>query len=330
MGFEHEPEGYQVCLYVGDVPAELSAARCVEVTPAEPTPDGVLAALTASGITAADLRAKTLLSLMGDSTSAILVYTAMSGFAGRPLDVLIDGHLIDSSSLHNAGLRLHSPRPTTAIDVFQVGAITNGISGLLLSAPLTDQEATAIRWARRLRFVPDADPATALSQFIVITAIRTRPQGERYPLLCDGTDPAPSPAAPLDPVGVDLDPLRLASLALRRSVHSGERDSIADFIEPSPRLARLHTAGDYPIEAALVRLGARRNEDTDLWHCPRPTRHTHGDATASMRVQNGRVRCYVCDPERVDSLRLAMDCLTLSVDEAADWILADDELSLTE
>lgn len=323
MGFEHEPAGYQVCLHVGPAPERLSSARCVDITPLAPTPDAVLGAIEAAALVAADLRAKTLLSLDTDPTLAILIYTAAAGFAGRPLDVLVGDRLIDAGSLHSAGLSLHQPRPTTAIDVFQVGALTTKIASLTLTAPLSAQDATAIRWARRLRFIPDPDTATALSQFIVVTALRARPQGERYPLLCDGTEPAPEPASPLEPVGIDLDPLRLSALTLRRAHHSGERDSIADFLESTPRLARLYEAGEYPISTTLARLGARHNDESDLWHCPRPERHTHGDATASMRVQHGRVRCYVCDPERVDSLRLVMDCLSCSPDEAADWILSD-------
>jgi hypothetical protein len=35
----------------------------------------------------------------------------------------------------------------------------------------------------------------------------------------------------------------------------------------------------------------------------------------------GQVRCYRCDGERVDSLRLTMDVLGLSPDEAAAWLV---------
>jgi hypothetical protein len=42
-----------------------------------------------------------------------------------------------------------------------------------------------------------------------------------------------------------------------------------------------------------------------------------------MRVQKGVVRCYVCDPERVDSLRLVMNTLDATADEAATWLLSD-------
>ena len=322
MAFDHEPAGYQVCLYVGTLPTELGTARCVDLTPASYSAEAALAALGQSGIEASDLRAKTLISLDCDPATAILVYTAATGFAGRRLDILVNDQLVDAASLHEAGLRLHSPRPSSIADSIQVGAVHAGIHSVTLDSKLTEADATLIRWARRLRFVPASDLATALSQFLVITAIRSRPNGERFPFLVDGTEPAAPADAPLTPVGVDLDDVRNAALAMRRSVRSGDREALADPVEPSARLRRLHEAAELPIEETMTRLGARRNTETDLWHCPRPERHSHGDATASMRIQRDRVRCYRCDPERVDSLRLTMDALGMSVDEAAGWLLS--------
>jgi len=322
MPFDHEPAGYQVCLYVGALPTELHAARCVDLSPATYSAEAALSALEHSGIEASDLRAKTLISLDCDPATAVLVYTAASGFAGRRLDALVNGQLIDAGSLHEAGQRLHSPRPSSVLDSIQVGATHPDMASITLNTKLSDADATAIRWARRLRFVPASDLATALSQFLVITAIRTRPNGERFPFLVDGSEPAAPADAPLTPAGIDLDDVRNAALALRRLVRSGERDALADPVEPSARLRRLHEAAELPIEETMTRLGARHNTETDLWHCPRPERHSHGDATASMRIQRGRVRCYRCDPERVDSLRLVMDTLGMSVDEAAAWLLS--------
>lgn len=323
MAFEHEPAGYQVCLHVGPAPQRLLSARCIDLTPTELSADAIVDALSASGIQPADLRAKTILTLDTDSPTAILAYVAASGFAGRPLHVLINDQIVDSPALFEAGLRLRQPRPANVVDSLQVGAERDDMASIALSAPLSEAQSVALRWARRLRFVPDPDPSLAVSKFVVILALRSRPQGERYPFLCTGSEPPPSEDNPLESVGVDLDIVRNRALALRRSSHSGERDALADPTEPSDRLIRLRDAGDLPIEETLARLGARLNQDSGLWHCPRPERHTHGDATASMRVQKGVVRCYVCDPERVDSLRLVMNTLDATADEAATWLLSD-------
>lgn len=322
MAFEHEPAGYQVCLHVGPAPQKLLSARCINLTPAELSTDSIIEALSASGIQPADLRAKTILSLDTDSPTALLAYVAASGFAGRPLHVLINDQVVDSPALFEAGQRLHQPRPTNVVESLQVGLARDDMASIALSAPLSEAQSIAIRWARRLRFVPDPDPSMALSKFVVILGIRSRPQGERYPSLCTGIEPPPSEDSPLESAGLDLDAVRTRALALRRSSHSGERDALADPIDPSARLIRLRDSGDLPIEETLDRLGARLNQESGLWHCPRPERHTHGDATASMRVQKGVVRCYVCDPERVDSLRLVMNTLDVTADEAATWLLS--------
>ena len=329
MAFEHEPAGYQVCLYVGTPPTELAAARCIDVTPVGLDAEHMLDAISSAGIDATDLRSKAVISLSCDAPTAILAYTAATSFAGRHLDALVNDQLIQAASLVAAGTKLHQPRPGHVLDGLQVGAEHSDMAFVSLSDRLSSEDALNIRWARRLRFVPSTDTATALSQFIVITAIRNRPAGERYPFLVEGHEPAAPADAPLTAVGIDLDDVRVRALAIRRSVKTGERDALADFVSPSARRVHLASAADLPIEETMARLGARYNETTELWHCPRPERHSNGDATASMRIQRGRVRCYRCDSERVDSLRLVADTLDLSPDEAAAWLLSGQTRQLT-
>lgn len=320
--FNHEPAGYQLCLFVGKLPEQLATARTVDVSPATAAPTDVLAAITASELSAADLRARTLVAF--DATTApalaVAVYAALCAFAGRRLDVLAGTTRIDPAPLLAAAASMHTDRSGPAEPVAQVGATLDGIPCIVLDHPLTSSDATLIRWSRRLRFVPASDLARALSEFIVIAGIRARPASERLPFLCVGDEVVGED--PLEPVGTDLDALRDAALHLRREHRSGTRDALVEVMAPSERDQHLAAAAIMPIEQTLSRLGARQNPDTSLWHCPRPSRHTHGDATASMRVQKEKVRCYRCDAERVDSLRLTMDVTGLSVDEAADWLLA--------
>jgi len=317
---EHEPVGYQICVHAVPAPEALLAARLIDITPEAYTADAVLAALTASGLVASDLRAKTIVVLPEDPQAAIILYTAICGFAGRRLDALIGSTMIDPAPLMAAGVSMHSQRPDSVPDLAIVGTSRDDILSIPLDSPLTPRDAEIIRWSRRLRFVPAPSAPTALSQLIVVTAIRARPALERLPYLCEGSEPVGESGS--DPVGIDLEALRVESLALRRSSRSGDRDTLVEAIPPSKRDEFLIAAAAVPIQAAMARLGARYNESTNLWHCPRPDRHTHGDATASMRIQKGKVRCYRCDSERIDSLRLAMDCLGYSVDEAASWLLS--------
>jgi hypothetical protein len=321
--FTHEPVGYQICIAIGAPPSLLEGTRAILLDPKETSSDSVLIALSLSGLTPSDLRARSLVSFPAgtDPALAILVYTAITGFAGRYLDVLSADTLIEPSPLLRAALAMHQERPSSQPNVILVGATSDLLPWVVLDHQLTRDEATRIRWSRRLRFVPDTDLVTALSQFIVISSLRNRNSSDRLPYLCDGTEPF-NEETPLDLVGIDLDALRLAALALRRQERSGDRDAIVEVLEPSDRDVTLQRAADIPIEECLRRLGAVQNPDTELWHCPRPSRHTNGDATASMKVQNDRVRCYRCDRERLDSLRLTMDVSGLSSDECATWLLS--------
>jgi hypothetical protein len=72
-----------------------------------------------------------------------------------------------------------------------------------------------------------------------------------------------------------------------------------------------------------MRILGATTPDGVLWHCPRPDRHRNGDANASMRVDEQGARCFRCDPEKIDSLRLVADVRGISFDEAADWILSN-------
>lgn len=313
---------YQLCLYVGAAP-ELSQTRMVEVAPASASAEAILEALALSEITPSDLRARAAVSFDAavSPALAVLVYTAITGFAGRYLDVLVTESVIEPSALLRASASQHSERPSSQPSLVLVGASHAEIPSVFLDHQLSTEEASSVRWSRRLRFVPASDLTAALSQFVVISALRNRNSVERLPYLCDGSE-SYDEAAPTEVVGIDLDALRLAALALRRTSRSGDRDTILEALVPTERDNELQRAAELSIEDTLRRLGALQNPDTGLWHCPRPSRHTHGDATASMKVQNDRVRCFRCDKERLDSLRLTMDVTGLSPDEAAAWLLS--------
>jgi hypothetical protein len=313
---------YQLILAVGAVPPELADLRVIELTAKEASPGAVLESLAASGLTPSDVRARTLITFdpLTPVPLAILMYTAVSGFAGRYPDALASDVLIAPAPLLRATATMHAERPEGVPGVVLIGAPHSELSYVLLDHPLTSEESLCIRWAKRARFVPDSDIVAALNQYIVVCALRNRNAVEHLPYLCEGNEPF-DPEAPLAIVGADLDALRKEALSLRRHERSGDRDTIVDALVPTLRDTRLQAAAEVPIEEALLRLGARQNPDTGYYHCPRPSRHTHGDATASMRITDKKTICYRCDAAPVDSLRLVIDVSGVSVDEAADWLL---------
>jgi hypothetical protein len=317
--------GYQVCIHVGPKPEGISKdARFVEIKLSAPTHDAVVEAFAKTDLTPGDFRAETVCSLETSPAEAILVYSALCGFAQRRVDVIAGGRIVDASKIDDIARGIKDAGKPDPVPVqVQVGTIKNDeVSSILFSSQLSPTDASTIRYARRVRFNPAADVSAAITQFLVVAGLRARANVDRFPYLVNGDEPAAPADSPLQVVGVCLDTLRTAILELRRRHRSGDRKTIVPAPQADERRSDLEKAAGVPIEDALRLLGGRQNPDTGLWHCPRPQRHNNGDANASMRTVKGLVRCYRCDGERVDSLRLAMDVLSLSPDEAASWLVS--------
>lgn len=332
---------YQVCLYVGPAAPALPDVRVVDLTPLQAEPAAVLERLAAAEVTPADLRSRVLFVCDGGPDyrdKALMVYAALLGFAKRRLDlaVSLSGDVIETAAI-DAALRAQpdAGRPTAPVLDLQVGGQPREDLAQLHLVGIPSRAAlSTLRYARRVRFVPDEQLQVALTQFVALAAVRARGNSDRFPTLCTGTEALEHEGT----LGVDLDGLRREAESLRRSLRSDNREAIAEPAELTERQRRLVAADLVPVEQTLTRLQARSkvvevparpdSEDqspttVELWHCPRPQRHSNGDATPSARVhaKTGTFQCYRCDPERVGSLRLVMDVHGVSPDEAADWIL---------
>jgi hypothetical protein len=135
-------------------------------------------------------------------------------------------------------------------------------------------------------------------------------RGDRLPVLvAAGSEP------------VDLAAVRTAGAQTRARSRGEAHHTLVPFVDVDERSARLVAAAAVDPEFVLAALGCPT--DGSLWSCPRPLSHTHGDATPSMRVSEGKVRCFVDDAEWVDPLRLVAVSCGLTADDAADLILAD-------
>lgn len=325
---------YQLALIAGETvdAVEGVADSAVNITPAG---DGtraerVIEGLRRSGVTPADLRARTLLVSSMDVADTLAVYAAVVGFAGRHVDVLTAAGIAQIERITQAGRgTADAGKPDARHDAVVIGgddAVADSVRAELARAAdergddagefsvltlevLPDAgadaaEAGTIRWAKRVRLVlPDALDV-ALTRFAYVAGLRWRRGQERLPSLVDGTD---------------LDGIRQEAGALRRSMRAAGTE-ITDTTEITDRQGVLSAAAAVPIDQVLAALGSVT--DGKLWQCPRPARHTHGDATPSLRVENNKVCCYVDDAEWVDPLRLVMTALGTGPDEAAD-LLAD-------
>jgi hypothetical protein len=316
---------YQVCLYSGPTPPPSTTMTVIDVTPASASAEDVLAKLRTCGIKPADLRARTIFLTDSDTETTLAVYAALIGFSGRRIDVASGSQLVEVTPVHEHAKRLEDlGKPSDPAELVQVGRAHPDVVSVPPGATLDEAQVTLIRYARKLRFVPIGDGVLdALNQFLLVSGIRVRNEADRLPVLVKGDEPVEVAAegeeeAPS--VGLDLDHVRREAIEFRRTQRFDERSAVAERVEPSARQRTL-------LAAAALPLGAQVDADSGLWHCPRPDRHTNGDANASLKAAKGTVRCYRCDAEPVDSLRLTTDVLGASADEAADWLLSEARLA---
>lgn len=316
---------YTIVFTCGTADTPPLDVKVVDVTPTAKSAQGVLDRLTEAGVTVADLKAEVLVCFGDDDVLRnLVVYTALVGLSGRRPDVAVGGRILAASGLDTKVRRSKDAGvpPVRPLHV-QVGETGRGDLPEIAMSALPDPRALSMaRHAKRLRMVPVADALGALNQLVAVAAVRARGTEERFPFLVQGNEPAPTEATAAAVVGLDLEQVRRDAVSLRRDTRSDDRSAVVERLAPSERQQRLLDAAAVPVEDAMARLGARFNVEADAWHCPRPDRHSNGDATPSMRVVKGRVRCGRCDDERVDALRLVMDVTGTTPDEAADWLLA--------
>jgi hypothetical protein len=308
-----------------DVTPNLPGVRGVAVHPTSTTPGGVIDAVRDSGITGPDLKVRAIVMVDPDAhpMRSVASYAALTVLAGRRLDVVCGERVLELDRLDRA-LRAAPtpPRPEEVPTCIQVGAEHPDLPSFQIDGPALAPEAlVALRHARHVRLVVGDNLPAAFTSFVAIAALRSRAGQERFPLLVRGgeaPDPEPLPDGVL-PRGFDLDTVRAGAFELKRALRASTAASTAPRVPPTPRQQSFAAAADADIESVLAELGTT-SPDGVLWHCPRPLRHTNGDANASMKVEDNRARCFRCDAEPVDPLRLVADVLDVPADDAALWI----------
>jgi hypothetical protein len=311
----------QLFVWVGASAAPaLPAAKTAQVLPGTCGAQDVVEAVRAAGITPADLRSNVLVGFDAavDVVTAMAVYVAMTALAARRLDAMCGPRTAALSDLDAKLRKLPEPqRPTDPPECVQIGADHPDIPVVTLDGPDAPEALVAVRHARRVRLVPSQDVLGSLTTLVAVSALRARPGFERLPMLVRAADAG---SGDHQGAGFDLDTVRAGAFELRRSLRTENSTALAPRVALTARLARLVAAAAVPVEETLAALGSHSPDGT-LWHCPRPDRHRNGDANASVRVDAGTVRCFRCDAEHVDSLRLAASVRGCSLDDAADWLL---------
>ena len=315
-------QDYRVCLFVGERPT-IEAATFVELNPKDGSLESLIDVMAESGVTAADLRARTIVSFSVDAFSSLQIYALLVGFAGRRLDVHVDGTTIVATDIHNTltAIADETVRPDEGCEFLQIANGSNPeATNIDWRTPLSDGVLVDVRYARRVRIATQGlSKVAAIELLLKIAAVRARNGADRFPLVTASPDDAlfTGEGDERTAVGIDLEQIRRSGNELRRTLRLDDRSTVVAAAQDDSRLAALRTAAAVPIEFALQLLGSQQNPDTGYWRCPRPSRHRNGDANPSLKVQNGTVRCFRCDAEPVDALRLVSDALNIAPDDAA-------------
>lgn len=291
-----EHNTFSVALLLGDPDGAGGAARVEELKFNAPvTGEAVASQLEEADISPADVRAR--VELVMPSTvqpvDAVTLHATLAGFIGRHIPIRLPAGEVNPP----AQRRTTPTRPDVVEDQITI----------TVGSDLNDPQ---VHYARRaLVSLDNLTTQQALTLVNEISAMRRRPRHDRFPdVTTDGAEPT------------RLEDARKAGVAHRGDQRKTANDTLVEQREPSPRLLRLQEAADAPIADVLRRLGATTDASGEKWHCSRPSRHNNGDQNPSLKIVDGKTRCFRCDPEWVDSLRLVMDTLQLSPDEAAAWI----------
>lgn len=285
-----------VALLLGDPDGSGGASRVEELKLATPvTAEGVVEQISRANISPSDVRARVELVIppTTEAVDASVIYATLAGFIGR----FVPARLADGDVHPDAGTPAPTPRPDVIAEQVDV----------TIESDLTVPQ---VHYARRATVVLDEVPTAKALQLVAdVATARRRPRHERLPDVTTGGAEV-----------TRLEDARKAGLTCRGDRRKQSAGTLVEAREPSPRLQRLQSAADTPIADVLRRLGATTDESGERWHCSRPDRHSNGDQNPSLKIVDGKTRCFRCDPEWVDSLRLVIDTLNVSPDEAADWI----------
>ncbi|MEV0405830.1 hypothetical protein [Actinoallomurus sp. NPDC050550] len=312
-------------------PPVPDVAKTVDLVPGDGDAiSSVIGGLRASGLTPADFRARVVF-LVPEGIGGLVPYAALCGFAGRRIDVYADGTVLEFSRLDRRGEAfVDAGKPSEFLLWAQVGGPTaEGVPTVRLGTGeqglVSPEAASVIRYAARLRMVPPDSARDALAMFVLVSALRRRAD-DRFPYLSTGTEPVP--VSKEDPSqGIDLEAVRREAARYRQEFRAARKG--AEVVPPVPvpaRNKRLAEANAVDIRELLRRLGSSPDE-RGLWYCPRPRRHSNGGETPSMKVfGDNRTRCHRCDSEKLGPVRLAVDVLDITPDEAANFILNSDRV----
>jgi hypothetical protein len=119
---------------------------------------------------------------------------------------------------------------------------------------------------------------------------------------------------------IDLDEYRKKGSEYKKRLRSVIEIELIERTDLSERQVEIEKYDQIDIAKVISFLGSKKNEDLDLWHCTRPYNHRNKDANPSMTIIDNKTRCFRCDTEEIGPIRVILETLNISPDDAVNVI----------
>lgn len=258
-----------------------------------------------------DLKARTILTFSSTNKKEdiIAIYSFLIGFTGRRLDYSIDGKIINIDRYVNMARK----KTDLGRDVVKNEEIyiceDEGPDKISIKSEITDEIVSLIRYTKKLTIHSTEMPLEQeLLHYILISSIRIKEKAENLPMYNNKNNE------------FDMDAIRKRGSEHKKAKRNNYIIEIIEKNELSERQKSLIEADNYDISKVITFLGSEKNEEIDFWRCTRPDNHRNGDLNPSMLINENKIRCYRCDTEEIGPVRLIIETLDISPDEAIDLI----------
>ena len=261
-----------------------------------------------------DLKSKVIISFDQRIDKKILLslYSFLVGMSGRRLDFGYDSNVVNVDLFYKMSLKVvDSGKNEDIPERVTVGTKTNS-SDLIIDykSEITPEIAAQIRYSKELLIRESKDNSNNdLLNFIIISSIRVKNKAENMPFFIES-----------DGNEVDLDSFRKRGSEMKKTIKSDDRSEIVDKLPLTKRQESIIESDSANMEKVLLYLNSTHNEETGFWRCTRPENHKNGDANPSMVLAENRSRCFRCDTEDIGPVRILVDTLKISPDDAVELI----------
>lgn len=269
---------------------------------------------TNSQIKPIDLKSKVIISFDQriDKKVLLALYSFLVGMSGRRLDFGYDSNAVNVDLFYKMSLRVADAGKIDEIPERVVIGTKTKSTDLVIDykSEITPEVASLIRYSKELLIRESKEKSNnELINFIIISSIRVKNKAENMPFFIEANENE-----------IDLDSFRKRGSDMKKTIKSDDRSEIVEKISLTKRQENIIESDNIDMAKVLLYLSSIYNEESGFWRCTRPQNHKNGDANPSMVLAENRSRCFRCDTEEIGPVRILVDTLKISPDDAVDII----------